>query len=79
MVNEVKKRYEGSEIRERGPIIDIALAKSALREHARGKKLDQVAIGELYLAGYIGIHLSSPGKKLRPTVVTEKGKQLLEA
>ena len=79
MMNEVKRRYEGSEILERGPIMDIALAKSALREHTRGKKLDQVAIGELYLAGYIGIHLSSLGKKLRPTVVTEKGKQLLEA
>jgi len=54
-------------------------SKTALREHARGKKLNQVAIGELYLAGYLGIDLQSPGKKLLPTVVTEKGKQLLEA
>jgi len=59
--------------------MDIAVAKSALRKHARGKKLNQAAIGELYLAGYIGIDLQSPGKKLFPTVVTEKGKQLLEA
>jgi hypothetical protein len=79
MVNEVKRRHEGSEIPERGPIIDIAVAKSALREHARGKKLNQAAIGELYLAGYIGIDLQSPGKKLLLTVVTDKGKQLLEA
>ena len=79
MVNEVKRRHEGSEICERAPIPDTAVAKSALREHAWGKKLNQAAIGELYLAGYIGIDLQSPGKKLLPTVVTEKGKQLLEA
>ncbi len=80
MVNEVKRRHEGSEICERGPIMDIVLAKSALREHVRGKKLRQAAIGELYLAGYIGIDLQSPGQKLLPTVITEKGKQfLLEA
>jgi hypothetical protein len=79
MVNEVKRRYEASEICERGPIMDIAVAKSALREHARGKKLGQAAVGELYLAGYMGIHLPSPRKMLLPTVVTEKGKQLLDA
>ncbi len=79
MVNEVTRRYEGSEICERGPIMDIALTKSAPREHAKGKKLGQAAIGELYLAGYMGILLPSPRKKLRPTVVTDKGKQLLEA
>jgi hypothetical protein len=78
MVNEVK-RHEGSEICESGPIMDTALAKSALREHFRGKRLNQAAIGELYLAGYIGIDLQSPRKKLLPTVITEKGKQLLEA
>ncbi len=78
-MNEVKRRHEGSEICESGPIMDMAVAKSALREHARGKKLNQAAIGELYLAGYIGIDLQSPGKKLLPTVVIEKGKQLLEA
>jgi hypothetical protein len=77
MVNEVKRRYEASEICERGPIMDIALAKSALRAYAHGKKLSQAAIGELYLVGYIGIDLQSPGKKLHPTVVTDKGKQLL--
>ncbi len=32
MANEVKRRYEGSEIFARGPIIDIAVAKLALRE-----------------------------------------------
>ena len=79
MVNEVERRHEGSEICERGSIMDIAAAKSALREQARGKKLNQAAIGELYLAGYIAIDLQSLGKKLLPTVVTEKGKQLLEA
>jgi hypothetical protein len=79
MVNEVKRRHEGSEICERGPIMEIAEAKSALREHARGKKLNQAAIGELYLAGYLGIDLQSPGKKLLPTLVTEKGKQLITA
>jgi hypothetical protein len=78
MVNEVK-RHEGSEICESGPIMDTALAKSALREHSRGKRLNQAAIGELYLAGYIGIDLQSPRKKLLPTVITEKGKQLLES
>ena len=79
MVNEVKRRHEGSEICESGPIMDVALAKLALRKHSRGKRLNQAAIGELYLAGYIGIDLQSPGKKLLPTVITEKGKQLLEA
>ena len=59
--------------------MDIALTKSAPREHAKGKKLGQAAIGELYLTGYMGILLPSPRKKLRPTVVTDKGKQLLEA
>jgi hypothetical protein len=62
MVNEVTRRYEESEICERGPIMDIALAKSALREHAKGRKLGQAAIGELYLAGYMRIHLPHPGK-----------------
>ena len=79
MPNEGPRRHEGSEICERGPIMDIAVAKSALREHAQGKKLNQAAIGELYVAGYFGIDLQSPGKKLLPTVVTEKGKQLLDA
>jgi len=58
--------------------MDIALATSALREQARGKRLDQAAISELYPAGYMGINLQSSGKKLLSTVITEKGKQLLE-
>jgi len=32
----------------------------------------------LYLAGYIGIELQSPGKAPLPTVITEKGKRVLE-
>lgn len=59
--------------------MDMALAKSALRAYAHGEKLDQAAIGELYLVGYIGIDLQSPGKKLLPTAITEKGRHLLEA
>jgi hypothetical protein len=70
---------EGSEIRERGPIMDLALAKMGSTRAREGRKLGQAAIGELYLAGYMGIHLPSPRKKLHPTVVTDKGKQLLEA
>jgi len=59
--------------------MERAVAKSALLEHARRNKLNQAAIGQLYLSGYIGIAFQSPGKKLLPTLVTEKGKQLLEA
>jgi hypothetical protein len=77
-MNEVKRRYEGSEIFERGPIMDIAIAKSALRASAHGKKSGHAAIGELYLVGYLGIDLQSP-QKLFSTVITEKGKQLLGA
>jgi len=49
-----------------------------LRVFAEGKKLDTLTIRELYLSGYIGIELLSPGKEPLPTVITEKGKRVLE-
>jgi len=58
--------------------MDINEAKWFLRVFADGKKLDAVTIRELYLSGYIGIELLSPGKEPLPTVITEKGKRVLE-
>ena len=58
--------------------MDINEAKWFLRVLADGKKLDAVTIRELYLSGYIGIELLSPGKEPLPTVITEKGKRVLE-
>jgi hypothetical protein len=58
--------------------MDIDQAKWFLRVFAGGKKLNTATIRELYLSGYIGIDSHPPGKELRPTVITEKGKQLLE-
>ena len=58
--------------------MDINQAKWFLRVFADGKKLDTVTIRELYLSGYIGIELLSPGKDPLPTVITEKGKRVLE-
>ena len=58
--------------------MDINQAKSFLRVFADGKKLDTVTISDLYLSGYIGIELLSPGKEPLPTVITEKGKRVLE-
>ena len=58
--------------------MDINQAKWFLRVFADGKKLDAVTIRELYLSGYIGIELLSPGKEPLPTVITEKGKRVLE-
>jgi hypothetical protein len=58
--------------------MDINQAKWFLRVFADGKKLDTVTIRELYLLGYIGIELLSPGKEPLPTVITEKGKRVLE-
>jgi len=57
---------------------DINQAKWFLRVFADGKKLDTVTISDLYLSGYIGIELLSPGKEPLPTVITEKGKRVLE-
>ena len=58
--------------------MDMNQAKWFLRVFADGKKLDTVTIRELYLSGYIGIELRSPGKEPLPTVITEKGKRVLE-
>ena len=58
--------------------MDINQAKWFLRVFADGKKLNAVTIRELYLSGYIGIELRSPGKEPLPTVITEKGKRVLE-
>jgi len=58
--------------------MDIDQAKWFLQVFADGKKLNTATIRELYLSGYIGIKLRSPGKEPLPTVITEKGKQLLE-
>jgi hypothetical protein len=53
-------------------------ARWALRKFADGDKLDPPTIRELYLAGYIEIELLSPGQEPHPTLITEKGKRLLE-
>jgi hypothetical protein len=58
--------------------MDIDQAKWFLQVFADGKKLNTATIRELYLSGYIGIKLRSPGKEPLPTVITEKGKQVLE-
>jgi len=58
--------------------MDINQAKWFLRVFVDGKKLDTLTIRELYLSGYIGIELLSPGKEPLPTVITEKGKRVLE-
>jgi hypothetical protein len=58
--------------------MDIDQAKWFLQVFADGKKLNTLTIRELYLSGYIGIELLSPGKEPLPTVITEKGKQVLE-
>jgi hypothetical protein len=58
--------------------MDIDQAKWFLQVFTDGKKLNTATIRELYLSGYIGIKLCSPGKEPLPTVITEKGKQVLE-
>jgi len=58
--------------------MDIDQAKWFLQVFADGKKLDKLTIRELYLSGYIAIELNSPGNAPLPTVITEKGKQVLE-
>ena len=57
--------------------MDTSQAKWFLRIFAHGKKLDKLTIRELYLSGYIGIELHSPGNAPLPTVITEKGKRAL--
>jgi len=58
--------------------MDIDQAKWFLRIFVGGNKLNMVTIRELYLSGYIGIELRSPGKEPLPTTITEKGKRVLE-
>jgi hypothetical protein len=59
--------------------MDIEQAKWFLRVFEGGNKLNKVTIRELYLSGYLGIELLSPGKEPLPTVITEKGKRVLES
>lgn len=58
--------------------MDINQAKWFLRVFADGKKLNAATITELYLSGYLGIELRSPGKEPLPTAITVKGKRVLE-
>jgi hypothetical protein len=59
-------------------VMDIDQAKWFLQVFAGGNKLNTATIRELYLSGYIGIELHSTGKEPLPTVITEKGRQVLE-
>jgi hypothetical protein len=59
-------------------LMNINQAKWFLRGFANGKKLNTLTIRDLYLSGYLGIELRSPGKEPLPTVITEKGKRVLE-
>ena len=59
-------------------LMDIDQAKWFLRVFEGGNRLNAVTVSELYLLGYIGIELLSPGKEPLPTVITEKGKRVLE-
>jgi hypothetical protein len=59
-------------------VMDINQAKWFLRVLAGGNKLKTGTIRELYLSGYIGIELRPRGTEPRPTVITEKGKRVLE-
>jgi len=58
--------------------MEIAQVKWFLRTLADGGKLNTPVIRELYLSGYIEIELYSPGKDPVPTLITEKGKRVLE-
>jgi hypothetical protein len=60
------------------PMMDIDRAKWFLGVFSAGKKLNTLTIRELYLSGYIGIELNPLGNELLPTVITEKGKRVLE-
>jgi hypothetical protein len=59
-------------------MMDVDRAKWFLRVFIAGKKLNALTIRELYLSGYLGIELNPPRKDLLPTVITEKGKRVLE-
>jgi len=56
--------------------MDTDQAKWFLRVFEGGNKLNAVTIRDL--SGHIGIELLSPEKEPLPTVITEKGKQVLE-
>ena len=58
--------------------MNINQAKWFLRVFANGKKLNTLTIRDLYLSGYLGIELRSAGKEPLPTVITEKGKRVLQ-
>ena len=60
------------------PMMDTVQARQFLRVFTAGKKLNTLTIRELYLSGYIGIELNPLGKEPVPTVITEKGKRVLE-
>jgi hypothetical protein len=59
--------------------MELSQARWALRKFASGSKLNSPLIRELYLAGYIEIELLSPEQEPHPTLITEKGKRLLES
>jgi len=59
--------------------MDIEQAKWFLRVFADGKKLNKLTIRALYLSVYIGIELPLSGNDPLPTVITEKGKRVLQA
>ena len=58
--------------------MDTNEARWFLQVLVSGKKLSPPAVRELYLAGYLEIELNSPEKEPRPTVITEKGKRVLQ-
>jgi hypothetical protein len=58
--------------------MDTDQAKWFLRVFAGGNKLNAITISDLYLSGYIGTELLTLGEEPHPTVITEKGKQVLE-
>ena len=59
--------------------MDIDQARWFLRVFANGKKLSKLTVSELYLSGYIRIELPLAGNDPHPTVITDKGKRVLEA
>jgi len=58
--------------------MDIDQARWFLQVFVDGKKLSPSTIRELYLAGYLEIEPYWPGKEPLPTVITEKGKRVLQ-
>jgi hypothetical protein len=58
--------------------MDADQARWFLQVFVGGNKLSPPAIRELYLAGYLEIELNAPGKEPLPTVMTEKGRRVLQ-